>query len=171
MSAMRPDGQAKLRDDDQRERRPRPRSWLAKAAATPHRIAVLLGVGTVIVLLAGGGFAAVESQTVSTYWGGVWWALSLMTTVGFIGETPETVAGRMLSAVLMVSGFALMTLTTAAIASLFVREEEEPDKVQERAFEQRVLDRLDELSARLEAIEQALPADADPPPPADPGGR
>lgn len=125
---------------------------------TPHRVAVLVGSGAVIVLLAGGGFAALESQAVSTDWDGVWWALSLMTTVGFIGETPETVAGRLLSAALMVSGFALMTLTTAAIASLFVREEEEPEKLQEHAFEERVIRRLDELAARLDAIEQVVSA-------------
>jgi hypothetical protein len=130
---------------------------LAATRVTPLRVALLLGLGAVLVLLAGGGFAALESRSVSTYWEGVWWALSLMTTVGFVGETPETVAGRVLSGALMVSGFALMTLTTAAIASLFVREEEAPDKQQEHAFEQRVLDRLDELSARLDAIERALP--------------
>jgi hypothetical protein len=123
----------------------------------PHRITVLLALGAVIVLLGGGGLAALESDTVSTYWDGVWWALSLMTTVGFIGERPETVGGRVLSAVLMISGFALMTLTTAAIASLFVREEEAPDRFQEHAFEQCVLDRFDELDARLTSIEQALP--------------
>jgi len=132
-------------------------SRLALTRATPHRIALLLGLGALIVLLGGGGFAALESDTVSSYWGGVWWALSLMTTVGFIGERPETVAGRVLSAVLMISGFALMTLTTAAIASLFVREEEAPERSQEHAFEQRVLDRFDELDARLDSIEQALP--------------
>jgi hypothetical protein len=70
---------------------------LALTRATPHRIALLLGLGALIVLLSGGGFAALESDTVSTYWGGVWWALSLMTTVGFIGEKPETVAGRVSS--------------------------------------------------------------------------
>ena len=81
-------------------------SRLALTRAMPHRITVLLALGAVIVLLGGGGFAALESDTVSTYWDGVWWALSLMTTVGFIGERPETVGGRVLSAVLMISGFA-----------------------------------------------------------------
>jgi hypothetical protein len=141
-----------------------PTTRLALTRVTPHRIAFLLGVGAVIVLLAGGGFAALESQAVSTYWGGVWWALSLMTTVGFVGETPDTVAGRILSAALMVSGFALMTLTTAAIASLFVREEEAPEKQQEHAFEQSVLRRLDALDARLDAIERALPDTSSPDP-------
>ncbi len=94
----------------------------------------------------------------------MWWALSLMTTVGFVGETPETTGGRILSAVLMLGGFAILALTTAAIASLFVREEEAPFEKSERAFERETIVRLDELSARLERIERALP-------PAPPGER
>ncbi|HET6509715.1 MAG TPA: potassium channel family protein [Baekduia sp.] len=122
-----------------------------------HRVAFLLVLASVIVLTAGGGFVALESRTVSTYWGGVWWALSLMTTVGFVGGSPQTTGGRLLSAVLMVSGFALMTLTTAAIASLLVREEESPEWDHEHEFERQVMNRLDALGRRLDAIERALP--------------
>ncbi|MGZ4295238.1 MAG: potassium channel family protein [Solirubrobacteraceae bacterium] len=121
------------------------------------RLAVVLVLGVLLVLLAGAGFAALESSTVSNYWDGLWWALSLMTTVGFVGETPETTGGRILSAVLMVSGFALLTVTTAAVASLFVREEEQPAEALDRAFEGVVLRRLDEMAQRLEAIERAFP--------------
>jgi hypothetical protein len=97
----------------------------------------------------------------------MWWALSLMTTIGFIGETPETTAGRILSGVLMVSGFALMALTTAAIASLFVHQEEAPDKLHERVLDQQILDRLDGVATRLDVIERALERrDGPQPPPA-----
>ena len=89
-------------------------SWPARGIRP--RLAVFLVVGVLLVLLAGAGFAALESSTVSNYWDGLWWALSLMTTVGFVGETPETTGGRILSSVLMISGFALLTVTTAAVA-------------------------------------------------------
>ena len=99
----------------------------------------------------------------SNYWDGLWWALSLMTTVGFVGETPETTGGRILSSVLMISGFALLTVTTAAVASLFVREEEQPAEALDRAFDAVALSRLDEMAQRLDAIDRALPQpDADP---------
>ena len=116
----------------------------------------LLLLAPLIVLLAGAGFATLEKDTVSSYWEGLWWSLSLMTTVGFVGESPETTGGRILSALLMISGFALLTLATAAIASLFVREDEAPEEQRERTFESVVLGRLDELAARLEGIEAAL---------------
>jgi voltage-gated potassium channel len=107
----------------------------------------------VVLLAAGGGFAALESDSVESFWEGVWWALSLMTTVGFIGHEPSTVAGRLLSAVLMVTGFALLAMTTAAVASLFVREDEAPEERAVRAFEASVLIELRDLRERLERFE------------------
>lgn len=117
---------------------------------------MFVSIGAVVVLLAGGGFAAFESQQVSSYGEGVWWALSLMSTVGFVGEAPESTAGRLVSSVLMISGFALMALVTASIASLFVREEELPDEVAEREFEVRALALLGDLAQRLEGVEARL---------------
>lgn len=134
-----------------------------KSSLLRHLVPTLLLTGGVLVLLAGGGFAALESRTVSSYWEGVWWALSLMTTVGFVGETPETTGGRLISAVLMLSGFALMTLTTAAVASLFVHEEERPAEASEREFEIAVLAVLERLTARVEAVESLLTAPSDEP--------
>lgn len=134
-------------------RSPRPRR---------RTIAWLLALAPFVVLLAGAGFAALEQDTVSSYWEGLWWALSLMTTVGFVGESPETTGGRILSSVLMLSGFALLTLATAALASLFVREEEIPTEERERDFELAALSRLEELAARLDAIEAALDRDRTP---------
>ncbi len=126
------------------------------ATGLRHRLGALLIAGALLVLLAGGGFAAFESRVVANYWEGVWWALSLMTTVGFVGETPETVAGRLLSAVMMVAGFGLMTVTTASIASLFVKQEEAPDVLAEREFETSNRMLLERLSSRLDSIEQSL---------------
>lgn len=108
------------------------------------------------MLAGGGGLAAFESNVVSSYWEGVWWALSLMTTVGFVGESPETASGRLLSALLMVAGFAMMSLTTAMIASVFVREEEEPAREAERGFEQSTSALLSAIESRLSVIEQSL---------------
>lgn len=108
----------------------------------------VLPLAVLVVLLAGGGFAALETRTVASYPEGVWWALSLMTTVGFVDQ-PTTSAGRALSALLIVAGFLLFALVTAAAASLFVREADAPEERRERDFEQRVLRELAELRAQL----------------------
>jgi voltage-gated potassium channel len=120
----------------------------------------VLPATAILVLLAGGGFAALETDTVESYWEGVWWALSLMTTVGFAGGTPETVPGKVLSGVIMVLGFLVLALTTGALASLFVREEQAPDDEREHAFESDVLAELRRLNARLELLETRLPPQA-----------
>lgn len=116
----------------------------------------LIPVIAILVLLAGGGFAALETDTVESYWEGVWWALSLATTVGFAGGTPETALGKALSGVVMVLGFVLLALTTAALASLFVREEQGPEELREHEFEQVALVELRRLNARLDEIEARL---------------
>jgi voltage-gated potassium channel len=115
----------------------------------------LLPAAVLLVLLSGGGFAAFETDTVGSFGEGIWWALSLVTTVGFIDGAPHTSAGRMLAAVLMVFGFGLLAMTTAAIASLFVREDEEPVELHDSEVEAEILTELRALGARLDRLERA----------------
>ena len=59
-----------------------------------RRLVVPGVIGGVAALLVGAGAAAAfEADTVSSYWDGLWWALGLMTTVGFVGGPPHTTAG------------------------------------------------------------------------------
>jgi hypothetical protein len=113
----------------------------------------LLPTAAVVTLAAGAGLAAAETKTVGSFGEGLWWALSLMTTVGFVGEAPLTTAGKIISAVVMVLGFILLAMTTAAVASLFVREDKKPAETRERSFEDEVLGELREMRARLERLE------------------
>ena len=121
-----------------------------------RRLVIYLVFAAFLVVLSGGGLAAFESRQVSSYWEGLWWALSLMSTVGLVGDAPESLLGRLTSSVLMVSGFALMALVTAAIASLFVREEQLPEERAEEKFEAEALRLLGDLARRLEAIETTM---------------
>lgn len=110
---------------------------------------VLIPAAMLAVLLGGGALALAESDTVRSVGDGVWWSLSLVTTVGFVGRSPATEAGKAISAVLMVMGFLLMTMTTGAIASLFVREDEAPGDAREASFEQEALAELRALRAEV----------------------
>jgi voltage-gated potassium channel len=121
---------------------------------SPRSLRFILPAAGLLVLIAGGGFAALETDTVTSYWDGAWWALALMTTVGFPDGGPATGAGKALAAVLMLGGFLLIAMTTAAIASLFVREQEEPGEARSRTFERDALDELHDLSRRLEQLER-----------------
>ncbi len=112
-----------------------------------------LPLGGVTVLLAGGGLAALESEAAKTYWDGVLWALSLMTTVGFVGSPPTTAGGKAIAAVLMLLGFIFLAMTTATVASLLVREDEEPIEEKQRAFEREVLAELRALRNQLDRLD------------------
>ena len=118
-------------------------------------------IAMTMLLVGAGAVAAFESRTVGSYWEGLWWALGLMTTVGFVEGSPETVGGAVTSAVLMVAGFLLLSLISAALASLFVREDEEPVEEREEAVEQQILDRLTAIERRLEVLDVRL-AEGDP---------
>lgn len=120
------------------------RRWLRFAAP----------IAALTVLLGGGGLAAIETQTVGGYGDGVMWALSLMSTVGFVGGLPHTAAGKLIAAALMLSGFGLLAMTTAAISSLFVREDEAPQDRRERVFEAELLRELRALHERLDELEK-----------------
>lgn len=119
-----------------------------------HRLRYLLPAAILMVVLAGGAFAGLETRTVGSFGEGIWWALSLVTTVGFVGQTPVTTPGRVLAGLLMVFGFALLSLTTAAVASLFVREDETSGERRDAAFEHQALAELRALGERLDRLER-----------------
>ena len=115
----------------------------------------LVIAGAAIVVGAGAG-AAFETETVGSFPRGLWWAVSLMTTVGFIGPPPRTTAGAVVSVILMLIGFLLLSLLSAALASLFVREDVAPVEKRELAAEAEIADRLDDIATRLERLEATL---------------
>ncbi len=118
-------------------------------------VTLLLG-SVLLVTVAAAAAAAVESRTVTTYGRGLWWVTSLITTVGFIGEPPETRAGAVLSAVLMVVGFLLLATVSASLAALFVREEEIPREEREDSTAQELLSALRAIEQRLAVLETAV---------------
>ena len=129
-----------------RRRLPITSAWLAPVVFS----AVLL------VVVSAAAAAAIETRTVDGFWRGLWWATSLITTVGFIGEAPETTAGALLSVLLMVVGFLTLAMVSASLAALFVREEEMPVLEQESAREGQALEALARIEERLAALEARL---------------
>lgn len=118
----------------------------ARAVRASRRwLRFLAPASALAAILGGGALAWAETDAVPSYWDGLWRSLALVMTVGFVGPPPTSATGKIVSSVLMVFGFALMALTTAAIASLFVREDEVLDESIERTFEQAVLAELAEL--------------------------
>ncbi len=122
------------------------RSWVLPA----------LLAGVVSVACAAGAATALETDTVTSFWQGIWWSISLITTVGFLGPPPRTTAGAILSVALMVLGFMLLAMVSAALASLFVEQEEKPRDERTEKLAEAALEALDRLEVRLAAIESAI---------------
>ncbi|WP_395691679.1 ion channel [Nocardioides sp.] len=116
-----------------------------------------LVIGLVCLLGGAGAAAAFESDTVGSFWGGLWWALCLMTTVGYVYGPPASTTATIVSAVLIVAGFLLLSLLSATLAALFIRNEERPVQRLTTDLEREILARLEEISQRVEALERRLP--------------
>ena len=122
------------------------------------RIATPALVVTLICVLGGAGAAAaLEADTVPSFWGGLWWAIALMTNLGYVYGIPHTTTATVISVVLMVTGFLLMSLLSATLAALFVRRDVEPAERLTNELEREILERLEDIGRRIDEVERRLP--------------
>jgi len=62
------------------------------------------------------------NRTVNSLGDALYWAIISMTTTGYGDITPSTPGGRVIAAVVVVSGLLLLSLVTATVASVFVEK-------------------------------------------------
>jgi voltage-gated potassium channel len=90
----------------------------------PMRLAWVVVVGGVMLALAGAGFYWLE-PTVNSYADGLWLAFTSGATVGYGDIVPTTPESRVFAAFMVLLGFGILSITTAAFAALFIGEEEQ----------------------------------------------
>lgn len=83
-----------------------------------------------------------------------------MATVGYGDHVPETTSGRVIAALIMIMGVAVLGAVAAVVALIFAaavaRREERILEAEGRTLEARLEARLDALDARLAGIEEHL---------------
>jgi voltage-gated potassium channel len=63
-----------------------------------------------------------SESTITSFWDGIWWAVVTIATVGYGDKFPITQPGRVVGLILIVIGFATLSVFTGLIASLFVED-------------------------------------------------
>jgi hypothetical protein len=122
---------------------------LERAFETGRILPFLMLVITAIAFAAGTVMWIVDRDDFPTLGLALWWAVTTVTTVGYGDVVPTDAIGRFVGAVLMVSGYASLSLLTGVIASLLVsRRAAALEKAEEQA--------LEKIDRRLAEVERLL---------------
>ncbi|HUW51589.1 MAG TPA: potassium channel family protein [Sulfuricella sp.] len=90
---------------------------------SPTAMPYVLGLGMVTMAVAGAGFYWLE-PTVYTYGDGLWLAFTSAATVGYGDIVPTTTTARIFAVIMVLIGYAILSMVTASIAAFFIGEDE-----------------------------------------------
>lgn len=143
----------------------RPARWYERFTDKPFKTAwLVLSIVTLILTLIGGILIRlVDPSNIHSIGDGLWWAIQTVTTVGYGDVVPETAAGRLVGVVMMVTGIAFMTVTTAAVTNLFIeaaRKRRQSDATDDGDMA-RLHARLDELLDEVRSLREERDRDDD----------
>jgi voltage-gated potassium channel len=91
----------------------------------------------------------VEPDTFTSLGLSYWWAVTTVTTVGYGDVVPHDTAGRLVGAVLMLTGLALIPMITSVVVSALIHRRAEAQRLEERRL-------YEEQAATLARIEERL---------------
>jgi voltage-gated potassium channel len=139
--------------------------WSLQHLVTRRGLAYLLLLAITVLALCGVGFWWLE-PTAHTLDDGLWLAFTTAATVGYGDLVPTTAASRIFSVFVVLLGYAVLSLVTAAIAAMWVETEErrmEHDLL--RAMHKDLRTQLSELRAEIAALRRDS---GETPPPREP---
>ncbi len=129
-------------------------SLLDRKPLTARRAAAIIAGYTLAITVAGGVLAWLTNRDDFHSLGlSLWWSLQTVTTVGYGDVVPTTTSGRVIGSIVVLSGIGFVTVITAAVTAALI----ESARKRERDVPPRDLsEQLDEISARLSAIEAGV---------------
>jgi voltage-gated potassium channel len=112
-------------------------------------VSTVLVIAIVLVLVAGAIERIVEPDTFTSLGLAYWWAVTTVTTVGYGDVVPEDPPGRIVAAMLMLTGLALIPTLTSVIVSTLIGK-------QRREEQERLEQMLERVEEHLNRIERGL---------------
>ena len=125
-----------------------------------NAVGVIVVATLLVVVGAGVLIRLIDDQEYPNVGIGMWWALQTVTTVGYGDVAPSHVSGRLVGAVVMLYGIAVIAIVTAAITSSFVARatrEHEAERMKDELTDRELVEgRLDDLEGKLDRVLAAL---------------
>src|SRR5262245_52225831 len=131
--------------------------FVMRKPLTPGRAGRSIALATLLVTLAAGAAMwLIDHEDFDNIGLGLWWSVQTVTTVGYGDDVPQTIAGRILAAAVMLSGIGFLTVITAAITASLIEtvRRQSGDRTEEH-----LMRKLDEVLARIQALEERLDRD------------
>jgi voltage-gated potassium channel len=111
-------------------------------------VGLIVTVATILALVA----AVLErliDPAFDTFGQALWFAVTTVSTVGYGDYVPESGAGRVVAAALMLTGLGLIPLITSVVVSILVSQRSREAREQELEHLTLILERLDTLERKL----------------------
>lgn len=135
------------------ERAPLTARLLLRGTLSARRAAAIIAGYTVLITVIGGILVRfVDHREYHTIGKGLWFALQTVTTVGYGDVTPKAASGRVIAAVVMLSGIGFLAVITASVTAALIETSRRRFADAEADLERR----LDEMNDRLSRIEDAV---------------
>ena len=129
-----------------------------RVTAALVRLTLRKAVGVIVAVAATLATAAAVLERLvdpefDTFGSALWFSITTVSTVGYGDYVPETAAGRVVAAALMLTGLGMIPLITSVVVSILVAQRNREAREESLRDLQQVLERLDSIDQRLEGIE------------------
>jgi len=94
-------------------------------------VGAIAGVAVLLTVIAAVLARAVEPETFHTFGEAAWWALQTVSTVGYGDVVPESSAGRLLGAALMLLGVAFVPAITSIVVAVLIAQLQDRNRHQD----------------------------------------
>jgi voltage-gated potassium channel len=124
---------------------------LLRESLSARRAAGIIAGATIVITVAGGILERVlDHREYPTIGKGLWFALQTVTTVGYGDATPAKTVGRVIAAVVMLTGVGFLAVITASVTAALVESSRRRYTAQADADIARQLGEMNERLARIE---------------------